>query len=559
MALEAQEDSLNRVGADVSYTVTVIAGGGANTNARTTGEAFAEGATVTVTQGGVSTPATTSKGGVATFANLRNGEAVVTVEAEGFTTVTYTTSLGDNYSSNLKEDNVETTIPIFPTTIAGGASEVSGIAWAETNTLNDTPEFAEGAIVRATIGVEAALNSYGIYFDDDKGEIKSASYSGFVQVDTVDAEGRYSLVIPNGNADGGNGIPHTVEFLPFVAEQTYIKAQGDSLAVVTEEVVFGDGGTGSHIDADISGVYAVIDAPVNNAQGFELTAEAGRTFLDSDGTININTRGKGYKMGDRFNFAADADGVASYIEVKTVDGDGAIATWSFEDNGATYSSKPELSQDAAASGSDASFTLNFVTMYDIKVANEGSGYYTVPKIAVSTDDYSNGKLFKETRFIENAVGGQTYIVDGKIKSRSASNYVHTVISASMPTFTVMAPVTEKAEIQSVDIATDGTIIGISLKPGKSGKGYTSQPTVTIKTVGEGMGSGATAIANVDIIGGIQSISIVNPGSGYMDDVNDASYSVNQTASQTGKDTETLKPGAVKVNHNHYYGGGSEKE
>ncbi|MEO0334437.1 MAG: hypothetical protein AAF223_22655, partial [Bacteroidota bacterium] len=233
------------------------------------------------------------------------------------------------------------------------------------------PEFAEGAIVRATVSVAGALDAYGVNFGgSSKGEIRTASYSDLVVTDTVDAQGRYSLIIPNGNADNGNGIPIDVEFLPFEAQQTYAAFQGDTVAIVTRDVIFGsDASDGEHIDNNVPSVFLQIGAPTGSASGFALTSEPQRSEIDDYSFYDIDNRGTGYEIGDRFNFSDDPDEVAAYIEVDDVNDDGAITDWFLVNNGAEYSTAPSLSQDGDASGSGASFIFLFRTVYDIMISH----------------------------------------------------------------------------------------------------------------------------------------------------------------------------------------------
>ncbi len=550
MALNEQEDALARAGAKVSYTVTVVDAAGDNISARTQGEATIEGVSVTVSQGGVSNPGTVTKG-IATFTDLRAGEAVVTVEAEGFTSVTYTTNLGDNSSFDLKEDNIETTIPIFPTTVVGGASEVSGKAWAETNTLNNTPEFAKGAVVRATISVDKALEKFGIDLgDDDKGGVKSATYSGFVQIDTVDANGEYELTIPNGNGKDGAGIEHSIEFLPFTAPQTYVKKQGDTLAIVNEDVVF-DGTSHNDVDTNLSSVYATIEAPVNNASGFELMAEAQETAL-AKANMSIAARGSGYVIGDELMFDEN-DGSASYIRVDGVNDDGAITLWDVVTDGAAYSSKPGLTA-ASATGSGASFVHNFKTSYKVKATKSGSGYFALPEVVASYQDYVNGSLV--TKREENVtIGGS--VVDGKVMTTDVDGYITaTFTSASMPTFTITNAAGTQAKIGEVTVEEDGTISSITLDV--NGAGYTSQPKVTIVAVGDGMGNGATAVATLDGTGAVTGIQMVNRGSGYIKAANHRSHTDGEVFSVQSAASKkyTVKPGTPKTQRNYDYSGTS---
>ncbi len=565
---ELKRDSLARIGPIINYTVTVVAGNTANANGRTAAEAFASGAMVKVTQGGTSMEATTDDAGVANFADLRIGDATVTVTLENHTKATYTTSLGSP-DFDLQQDNVETTIPIFPTTLEAGASEVSGTAWAEMNTLNDMPELAVGAKVRATISVNNALGSYGIDVGDTgKGDIKSATYSDFVQTATVGDDGRYSLIIPNGNADNGAGIPHTIEFLPFTGMQTYVKAQGDTLAVVEEEVVFGSGSSTNHINTGFPSVYAVIEDPASNAEGFTVMAKANRVAL-SNSNVRVLDRGTGYEVGDKFTFAADADGQTASLTVATIedpdgDGTGPILTLSSITNdedgdltNATYDAAPAISQDAANDGTGASLFTEFRTTYDLMVENGGSGYVSVPNINVTYQYYDNGNL------VSQVVGNYSInaeVVDGQIRADGSTTLRTTSLYAAAPVVDVKNPIIVKPEIDYVDVSPNGEITDVYFN--SRGSGYAKQPTITFKSVGEGMGSGASGIVYINSSNGsVNFVDISNSGAGYERNANQTSnYAspMSVTASQTTS-SQRVEPGVAKVNHNYTYGIGARKQ
>lgn len=569
MAFQMYQDSLERIGPVVGYSVTVVAGGSSNTSARTEGENFAEGATVTLVQGGVERTATTNAGGVALFNDLRIGEAVVTVEAADHTTVTFTTSLGQP-GSDIAEDNINTVVPVLPLTVEAGATEVSGVAYAELDLTNDAPEFAEGAIVQATIDVDQIENKYSTNFDAsawDKGEIQSITYTGLRQTATVGADGRYSLIIPNGNGSDGLGIQANIEFLPYEAEQTYVVEQGDSLAVVTKTVIFESTDTSNdddHLDYNLPGVYVEVSAPVNNAQGFELEAEPVRSSLAAS-RIVLDSRGTGYAQFDEFTFAADADGEIAKIVVDAVDAEGRITAWSLDNDedsdfiNATYDSKPELT-DNSATGSGASFVHNYETTYEIFVKSEGSGYWDVPTVNVTTEYYDNGVLVKNVTDETNDIEDDIDVVNGKIKAQNSDNSVaFTLSSATMPTFTIVAPEVRKAYIdpEEINVNSEGKITSISLGgDSDEGEGYTSQPTLTFKTVGENMGSGVSAIAIISN-GEISSIEIANPGSGYMQDINDWTYDVTAPAGQSSN--KTFKPASSNPNWDFNFGTGVVKK
>ncbi len=575
LAFQRYQDSLERIGPVVSYSVTVVAGGSSNTSARTEGENFAEGATVTLVQGGVSRTATTNAGGVALFGDLRIGEAVVTVEAADHTTVTYTTSLGDPFSSDLPEDNVNTVIPVLPLTVAAGATEISGIVWAELDLTNDAPEFAEGAIVRATIDVDDIEGKYSTCFDcSGKGEIQSATYTGLRQTATVGADGRYTMIVPNGNGSDGLGIEAEIEFLPFEAEQTYLAMQGDSLAVVTRNIIFNPdagGAIGDHVDNDLPSIWVEIGAPTGAASGFAVAAKAiakdldgGSAFFGLNPDVVLDNRGTGYTVGDRFNFSADTSDNAAYIEVTAVDADtDAITGWTVVDDGAVdYTSTPTLTQDAGASGSGATFLITAGFTYEFEVTSQGNGYWEEPEIVVSYTRYENGVL------VDRGTDDSMYsleLLDGKLRPTSVDGVVYDIFSASMPTISLRPLEARQAylDLEEFSVNDQGQIIGedddeyLYFFSGDSdaGSGYLTAPTVTFKSAGE-MGSGATGFAQVSG-GEINQIVITNPGSGYMRNVNDFTYTLSAPASQS--DDQTFKPGSSNANYNYDFGLGVVRE
>ena len=551
----AMQDSLNRIGAKINYTVTVVADGGSANTGRTAATASAEGATVTLTQGGKSTPATAGKGGVATFVGLLRGQATITIEMADHTPVTYTTTLGSN---NTEENNVGTVIPVFPITEAAGATVVKGKAWAELNTLNDTPEPAEGAIVRSTINIDNALSSYqsGATY----GRIETATYTGFKQETTVDSEGNYTLVIPNGNGKDGQGFASKVEFLPYEREQTYVMEQGDSLVVMTEMVVFDPNAGvtgGNHIDESLPNVFVKVGAPTGNASGMELVAEATRTAFTSYSSVLVDGRGKDYTAGDRFNFSADKDGNAAFLTVN-VDGSGAITSVNIDNNGAIYDAAPTLTPGANVTGTGAALMINFRTNYNIKLTNGGSGYWEVPEVSLTYDYYDNGVLVQDA-YDDNLSAN---IVAGKVQDSNSDGIVENIISATAPKINI-APMEARQAVVDTDefeITEQGRLEGrnndeyIYLNNADRGNGYVTNPTVTIKSVtGETTATGVAVISN----GEIDYITITNPGSGFVSGVNTKGHSVASPKQHNA--SPTFKPSTVVENYNFFFGAGATKK
>ena len=602
MAFQMYQDSLERLGPIVNYSVTVLAAGSVNTNARTSGEAFAPGATVTVVQGGVSRTETAGDNGVATFGDLRIGQAIVTVSAPDHTTVTYTTNMNTPFAAiDEAEDNVETTIPLFPTTVAAGGTEVSGTVWAKLDATTDAAQAVEGAIVRARLSVDDVLDDYGINVGNtDKGEVISASYTDFTITDTTDANGMYSMVVPNGLDDDGSGIwdngSSVIEFLPTEADQTLLVEQGDTLAVVSKPMLFDSGG-GGHIDTNLPSVYAMISSPEGNAPtGFELGSAARATSI-SLSILRVTNGGSGYAVDDIFTFATGVDGDEkpstdyAFVRVTDVDANGRITGWDVDNNGALYVTSPGVPTPANATeitevgfgqepgGTGATFELEFVAYYDIFVANGGSGYSFVPNVSYSgqiVGDVGGGSVIVDVADSEIGSGGdgtgsnlgsllteggEIIINGGVIQANEASlndgDTIRTFTGpfASAPTLNVQSIEQEPATITNLNVNANGEVTSIGWT---AGSGYASQPTITFSTVDGLTGSGAAAIATINN-GQVTNITITNPGSGYVEEVNSTDDEGVFNAQSDENSNEGFKPGEAITNFNYYYGGGTPLE
>ncbi len=597
MAFQMYQDSLERVGPVISYSVTVIAAGSVNAVgsapiARTSGEAFAPGATVTVSQGGVSRTATADANGIASFTDLRVGRAVVSVSAPDHTTLTYTTTLGES-DFELTEDNVETTVPLFPTTLEAGGTQVSGTVWAKLDATTNAAQPVEGALVRARLSVEDVLRDYSINVGSmSKGGIVSASYSDFTIIDTTDANGMYSMVVPNGLDEDGSGIwdngSSVIEFLPFEGSQTLVVEQGDTLAVVSKPVRFDNGG-GGHIDTNLPSVFAEVSAPMGDGpSGLELDATPHPTDL-FESELKIVDGGSGYKENDIFVFSTgvDEDYAASedyaYALVADVDDEGAITDIFIVDNGAKYITSPGVPSPAteeqadeilgatAPVGTGASFELQFQVEYNVFITNGGMNYYFEPDVSATAQDYRDigggGNVLvtvgvedidrNETDIagLEEVFDDNTNIIDGEIVSTSGNGdtLVITEPLASEPMFTVLPVERRAAKILPEDIDVDSGVI-TSINFDDDGAGYTTAPTVTFKTA-SGEGTGATVVVEIED-GQVEDWTITNPGSGYTDQVNStASEGVFEAQSDENSD-EGFKPGESVTNFNYYYGGGT---
>ena len=549
MALEAQNDSLNRVGAKINYTVTVAAAGQGNTtNGRTEAANSAEGATVTVVQAGKTYTETAGKGGVATFIGLMRGQAVVTVEAEDHTTVTYTTTLGSN---GAQENNVGTLIPVFPMTVEAGATMVSGKAWAELDATNDMPEAAAGAKVRATVNATTALGKYLPLNENVYGAVETATYQGFVQEATVGEDGTYSMIIPNGNGADGNGFSPVVEFLPYMAKQKYVELQDGKVVTVEKDVLFGKGIPSTDHIKPVPGVFAEIEAPAGKAEGFAVKAELAAQDI-SRADVEKISEGTGYKVGDIFELSADKDGKKGTVTVSLInENDGNVMDYTYTSNGAMYTEKPTVAAKTVTGTGVTLEVRGFVTEYNIVIDNAGSGYWTAPDVKMVYTD-SDG----DTRFFEFAPGSA--IADGKVGKKGDA--IATYTSTTMPILNVVNPVAKKAMIKSVTIA-DGEVTGVAFESVNGnelkGEGYMTSPKVMFKDASGNEVSAAGVVTLND--SKVDRINITNPGSGFAADANDK---VHDIFTQLGVSeleqpkTDNLKPGTTNVGVNFNYGTGA---
>ena len=553
MALEAQQDSLNRVGARINYTVTVAAAGqGSTTNGRTEAANLAEGATVTVVQAGKTHTETAGKGGVATFTGLMRGQAVVTVEAADHTTVTYTTTLGSN---GAEENNVGTLIPVFPLTVEAGASKVSGKVWAELDATNDEPEAAEGAIVQATINAETAIKNYltpsqSNYGDVIYGAIQTATYDDFVRVDTVKEDGTYEIIIPNGNGIGADGkdLSPTVQLLPFVAKQKYVELQDGKAVTVEKDVQFGEGINPTyHIDP-VASVYAEIEAPKGEAKDFAVKAEP--VAQDVDGMFERISDGTGYKEGDIFELSADKDGKKGTITISSVVNDGEIFGFDYESNGAMYTEKPTIAAKAGVTGTGGAFEIfGFETMYNVVIDNPGTGYWVRPEMNMV---YTN-KMTDNTdvRSIFDGIFAGA-IEDGQVGEKGEIIYEN-LSSTTVPTFgPVLNNKAKQATVKSITINADGAITNVTLD--ERGAGYLTSPKVMFKDA-SGNEVSATGVAVLDGISRISTVAITNPGSGFVQNINNTEHEMLTDVSAKSVSPK-LKPGTTNVGVNFTYGTGA---
>ena len=201
--------------------------------------------------------------------------------------------------------------------------------------------------------------------------------------------------MPTGNGDSGSGIAANIEFLPFEKEQTYVKMNDDgTLAVAKKMVIFGDGGTSSHLETDFPSVYMEVEAPTAEPKDFAVKAVlAGQNILDEN--IDVTAGGSGYSDGDTFELVAEGDNTASTFTVN-VDADGKITSINGVVDNSEYTKMPTIKAADGVTGTGATFSVDFTNSYKIEIENAGSGYWTKPTLTVATDCRRKAGQLKST-------------------------------------------------------------------------------------------------------------------------------------------------------------------
>jgi hypothetical protein len=168
----------------------------------------------------------------------------------------------------------------------------------------------------------------------------------------------------------------------------------------------------------------------------------------------------------------------------------------------------------------------------ITVGTAGSGYTSVPAVAVSAPQDAGGIQATATATISG--GGVT----GATVASGGSGYTAATITISAPNVVGGVQATATATIVG------GAITGIVI--GTAGSGYTSAPTVSISGNGNGATVGTVTISASSITG----ITVTNPGSGYT-----SAPTITVAAPTTGVTataTATISTAGVKINNSNDY-------
>ena len=482
-----------------------------------------EGATVQIAGDSIASSKTTNDAGSVVFNDVQVGSNLsVYVQKDGFTKAVYNIStLTDSYRENIITENLK----IY--SLSGeNMATVKGQLTIETDLTNREREILAGEEVRVINNSLEGNNSRSF-------------------VGTTDEEGHYSIQVPV-TSEGDDYLD--VKFPSLIEKRQAIAMEKEDgtyqVDTVAASFTFSNYDY-SEIDDDIASAYAVVDAPQGNGTGFELGVEPHPTPFSEYSDIEILKGGSGYSQ-DTLSLSVGENGLAASIIVR-VDANGAIDDIDFEgyyydqetgnyvsfDNGALYTSKPELDL-SSLEGSGAELDIQFESEYKVFVKDNGEGYFGIPTVSAEYKDYegdviaqrfdqdinSNNELLD---YSYNGLNQYLTINGGTIYPKSGYAYDGDTLFVTQGLVEVTAlNVSEtSAEPAAVDFSIngDGEINFYSIQESGSGYDPANPPAVTIHSIA-GYGSGAEVKAEVNTNGSLYALEINNGGEGYIRNVND---------------------------------------
>ena len=233
----------------------------------------------------------------------------------------------------------------------------------------------------------------------------------------------------------------------------------------------------------------LITGTETNATGATATA----SIAGGVESVVIKEQGSGFTGTPNVQFVggggSNAAGVANVIDT--------IGTVTVTAGGSGYTVPPLVEISGAGYNNDAYVSANITNIVgEIEVTSNGAGFTAVPTVTIS-----GGGGVGAT-----AVANLNAVVTGFTLIEGGQDYVD---GTTTVTISRAAGDTTGAGAQATAIISNGVITGFTLVD--PGTGYSKPPIVTITS--SGVGSGASAIAN--ILGTVDSVTILNGGRGYI--------------------------------------------
>ena len=463
-------------------------------------------ATVEIVDNGEVKTEVTADDGLAIFKDVEITNSVpVSVNKTDYTIVSTTLNATP---ASYRQAQISSTISIFPLT-GNNMVTVKGRLTVETDATNRERE----AVPAGTM-----VKAYNFSLVTD-----------LAFTATTDTNGDYEIMVPV-SYEGNDDID--LVFPEIYANQT-VAIEGDdyTVEVVDRPTIFNLAvNAENNAIPGLPSVYAVVEAPpaATVGSGFAVDVKAIPTALtDFDYTQAILIDGgSGYPNSSDtlLGLSVGTNGLRDSIRVEIANGS-IIDILGFLDNGALYSSAPTVNT-SLGSGSGAVIDILFQTEYKVYITNNGTDYLAFPKVTYNYSYYSGNQLTQNT--VELTLSNYTDLANGKIINEVSSN-VDTIIEfsgwgegmASAPVFTIVDEnsVPIFISFENNDISADGQIVGSFLEDAGYGYDRANPPAVTLNAVA-GYGTGGLLNVVLNANGAVSNRIIINPGSGYVKNVND---------------------------------------
>jgi hypothetical protein len=515
-------------------------------------------ATVKTVIDGVAMEQSTDASGVVIFEDVKiGGNLNVYVSKNNYTT-TFTTV--NTTPSTYRQTTVSANISIY-SLADDNIATVKGQISIETDLTNRTKEVVEGMEVRAF--------NYSL----PNGAVKAF-------IGTTDATGTYEIKVPV-NSDGNDDID--IEYKPsYDAMRTAGISENYMYSVVTQPAIYEPNNYNQTYIPAIPSAVISIEAPGAGGSGFELTTEVDTTsgelteaigdWWDTD-DITILNSGSGYFSGITGSdttlwvpFSPDTKGLdTAHVEL-TFEKDGGLVSIDglknygvWDGRHAQYMSKPTIDLNIGG-GSGAQLYYDFKLDYYVTISDNGTNYTSLPTV----------KMTYVVEGVENimtySLGSYAFISDGGIYANSGDGILSQQLNYDeAPTFTIVNDESKSAfaYFTTGDITSD-SLLTDSESWLSTGANYdpSNPPAVTITALA-GYGTNGEFVAEITTAGKLNTIELVNAGSGYVKNIND--FENDGDLGHSGDDGyitddyfNNVLPGDVLIS-NAYYGTGMVTE
>lgn len=530
----------------VNYGITVVDASSSSifANGRTDKtQSAVTGAIVTISQYGKIMKDTTDESGMVVFNGFFRSAVNVTVEAAGFTKVSYISGVHIQDSTRTGTISfVGNIIPVFATSGATTAT-ISGRATIQTDLTNRTRELVpDGTAVTASIDATNNSDFSDKFLTTDIDDLIYESPCGceFVYVGNI-LQATYQTGV-SGTVTGGNysltvpaaidGLPLNLQYSDVAADQTLFQLVGDDQNVVTNRVIFTNSSSAAALPASSNATVNFVSVGSNASASAVISANTGT--IDR---INVTSGGTGYITATPPLIEIVGGGGSGATATATVGANGRVTGITVTSPGSGYTAVPTVNI-IAGSGATASAGLQANgTVVSVVITNSGSGYTAAPAVTFNppggtgTTALGTANIDAAGRVVSITISnpGSGYTGDpgaltigappaggvqatanafysgqsvGNVNVTGGANYTYA------PTVTFSAP--QRPGTRAIGTASfdpiSRQVTGIQVT--NAGSGYTAPPTVTLEA-----GSGASAQAFLTG-GSVISFNITSPGADY---------------------------------------------